>query len=679
LDRNRAWATNRAALTKERNLAGEGRRFNPTTWGAGMVRNSDFRKRRLQDRTNAYKQMGDNNYHASGKYEKIHELAEGAEFDKNTVQNRNAKHIEHLKTTPGSSLYDRAIISQASKSNLDAATNRTTQHYNERSFIEGNPLNTSLNNLEASKASLETSENDKTTYLNQQRLMAGSVLNRTVQPLERSKLRTESTQNQYANMVERMKLDPSSEMYHVAQGAQSSKEILEGSQGDVQALFDVQRRTAGTGLYASTSQLENSKAKAEGSKSLTAKFISNQKSTMGTELHTNVIAAEQAKSGAQVADARLTKVIDNYRAGFTVPEVLTMAPELQVISDQMNADTVMLAAEKQASNSAQYEIQRNIADVMKKGDPLSDKMLGIAQGVGGDTARFRAQAQFVKAATSLEQDALSSNVELLKEKSKQRGTNIKRYSNGILDAVLSGQFMYDSEIITPEMIKAATQAQAEEKNVPLLERMKGSRLIDQAMLREIFALNGPALKAAGAFGLVDDPTLNIDNFSTEKEFKQALSTQRVSNLANANSTGLAGLKFGWVADSLAEPENLHNNIQAVLREVQNGRKNDATKDQVKAGTKAEASLESAFKTVRGALENKDTLATMRDRESFLRTIEGELAKAFGVAPLPSEKLTLQFDADSYANVDLPKQSAVTPNPSDATDNNDDTTTPPTVV
>jgi len=678
LDRNKNWASARAEHAKQQNIAKGARWYNPASYGAGLVKNADFRKRRLQDRTNTFKQDGDNLYHDSEGYKKIHENMTGSEMDKDKIQNRNAEHIERLKAKPGSSLYDRAMDTQASKENLDAATNRTNEHFNERRVVTGNVLNVSSNALEASKARLDTSENAKNTYQNRQRMIAGTVLNATVAPLETSKLSMESTQNQYTTMVENMKTNPGSSLFHIAQGVQSSKENLEASQNSVQTLFDKQRRTVGTGLNMSTVQLENSKAVAEGSKSLTTAFINTQKATMGTELHTNVIESESAKMDSQISDARLTKVVENYKAGVKIPSPLANSSRLQTISDKMNADTIMLAAEKQANNSAQYEIQRNIAEVMTKGDPLSDQMLGIAQGVGGDTARFRAQAQFVKAATSLNNDALSANVDLLREKAKRSGTNIKRYSNAVLEAVLSGDTMYDSQLITPEMTKAAMQAQAEEKNVPLFERMKGDQRISQAMLSEVVALNGPALKGAGAFGLVDDPTLNIDTFAGDKKaFEHALNVQRISNLANANSTGLAGLKFGWVANSLAKPENLHNNIQAVLEEAKKGAQPGANDKQVEAGVAATASLEAAFKTVRGALENEDTLATMRDREPFLRTIEAELAKAFGVSPLPSEKLTLKFDADSYASEDLPPESDVAPGLIDATDEDDDTITPPT--
>jgi hypothetical protein len=672
LDRSKNWANSKAE-EKRQNTLGK-TKINPLNVGGALMRKADHSGRNTKNRTELYKLRADNKYHDSDDYKRIHTDAAGAEMEKTTIGNNNERHIEALKRTPGSSLYNRGINAQASKEGLEAATNRTNQMYNERRVIGGTPLNISSNDLEASKATLETSENAKSVYQNRQRMMAGTVLNATVEPLEASKLRVEATQTQYANMVETMKVNPKSESYNVAQGLQASKEILEASQAQTQNLFDLRRRTAGTSLNSSTIQLENSKAAAEGSKSLTNAFITAEKANIGTNLHATMIGAERAKEKVQIADAQLSKVVENYKSGKIVDAEMT--PALTSIMNEMQSDTIRLAAEKQAGTSAQFEIQDNIAKAMTGTGPMTEQLLDIAQGVGGDTARFRAQAQFVKNARSLETDALSANVELLKNKAQRSSTNVKKYSLGLLNAVLDGKPMYENESITPEIIKAAMQAQAEEKNIPLIERMKGDNRIDQDMLRDIVALNGGAIKGAGGFGLVDDPTLSIDNFDTKEEFDHALRVQRMSNLANANSSGLGLLKFGWVANSLANPEDLQKNIGAVLEEIEKGKATNATKEQKANASAAEASLKASFKTVRGALENPDTLADMRDREQFLRTIEAELADVFGLKPLEAENLEIKIDAGSYVKRDLPKESNVAPQLGDIVDGSDDTIPPP---
>jgi len=450
LDRNKNWAGSRAEYTKQRNIAGEGRKFNPTTWGAGMVRGADFRKRRLQDRTNALKQGGDNLYHDSEGYKKIHTDMTGKELDKDKIQNRNASHIEGLKTTPGSELYDRAIKTQASKENLEAATNRTNEHFNQRRVV-GGTLNTSSTNLEASKARLETSENSKAVYFNQQRLLATSVLGKTVEPLETSKLRAESTQNQYAKMVEDMKAVPTSSMYNIAQGVQSSKENLESSQSNTQALFDQRRRTVGSGLNVSTIELENSKVKAGEAKSMANAYISEVKANPTTDLYRNVIHAEEAKateqehesnlartinevrandktvlnrrsiraedakiamqtsesvfndvltrakldkttdihrttvdgeivkSTAQVSETKLERMVGEFKSGQI--DRTTLSAQDEAAMDAMFANTKLLSAEKQGVQSATYEQQQRVSQVLASDTAEADSLLTIAGSV----------------------------------------------------------------------------------------------------------------------------------------------------------------------------------------------------------------------------------------------------------------------------------------------------------
>ena len=109
LDRNKNWATNRAEHAKQQNIAKGARWYNPASYGAGLVKNSDFRKRRLQDRTNAFKQMGDNQYHDSEGYEKIHTMAASADIDKQKIEKQNEAHIQGIVNTRGSDLNIKTI------------------------------------------------------------------------------------------------------------------------------------------------------------------------------------------------------------------------------------------------------------------------------------------------------------------------------------------------------------------------------------------------------------------------------------------------------------------------------------------------------------------------------------------------------------------------------------------
>jgi hypothetical protein len=125
LDRSKNWAKDRGEFTRQRNLAGQGKKYNPTSWGAGMVRSADFRKRRLQDRTSAFKQMGDNQYHGSAEYGKIHEVAHGADLDKQRIENKNNAHIQTKMNTRGSVLNVKTIELEGAKVSAERANAQT--------------------------------------------------------------------------------------------------------------------------------------------------------------------------------------------------------------------------------------------------------------------------------------------------------------------------------------------------------------------------------------------------------------------------------------------------------------------------------------------------------------------------------------------------------------------------
>lgn len=577
LDRNKNWAGARADYTKQRNIAGEGRKFNPTTWGAGMVRNTDFRKRRLKDKTDAFKQGGDNLYHDSPGYTKIHTDMAGKELDKEKIQNRNAAHIEGLKVAPGSTLYDRAIKTQASKENFDAATNRTNEHFNQRRVVGGNPLNISSNNLEASKARLETSENAKSAYLNQQRMMAGSVLNRTVAPLEASKLRVESSQNQYTNMVENMKLNPGSSLYHVSQGVQSSKEILEASQSNVQALFDRQRRTVGTGLNMSTIQLENSKAVAEASKSSTAEYINIERATAGTQLYTNTVNLESAKAAAQTSETNLARVINNVKADDTtllhrniirsedaklatqvsetnlnriIDEYKTgevaRTGELGTLTTSMTSNVEELAAQAQGVQAAQNIQKRNIAqaftetivvDGKKVKTTRAEELLNIAASVdqyGG----VRAESGALSTLERIVDEARGSNVKLIETRALASGKTVKDYVvNDLLKPRLENNDMSESE----DLIRAALEIAGQEAQIPILRKIRRSANFNKDDVSAMLNRQQNVMKVKGGFDLQANPDLaNISEATMDASI--------AGMLGSVAPKDFAGLKFAAVVD-----------------------------------------------------------------------------------------------------------------------------------
>ena len=639
LDRNKNWANARADLTKQRNIAGKGNNLNPTRWGAKMVRNNDFRKRRLQDRTNTFKQDGDNLYHDSPKYEKIHTDMAGSELDKNKIQNRNDEHIERLKVTHGSSLYDRAINTQASKENLDAATNRTNEHFNQRRVVSGNPLNASLNNLEASKSRLETSENAKSVYLNQRRMIAGTVLNATVAPLEASTLRGEATQNQYAKMVEDMKTNPGSSLYHIAQGAQSSKENLEASQANVQALFDQRRRTVGTGLNASTMLLENSKAKAEEAKFATAAYVNEVKADDKTILHRNVVRAEEAKMtaqeyesnlartindlkvddtttlhrrniraeraklSAQLAESQVAQVVEEYKSGEATNPA--MSPALQTIMQQMQADNARIAAVRQGTTSAQYVQQSFNSALMEENaanatNPLAMEVLQTAAGVDPN-GRTRARANAISQLKKLESEALTNNVTLLSDQAEKEGTTLKNLSKLIFQRH-TGVDLPASETQAaqdPSIVEAAMEALSQDGDVSTLRKARMNPSVDQSMLTRVFARNAGTLKAKGGFDLQANPGLANAN-------RETMDVSIASTLGDIAAANIAGQKAGWWADLSAELPRIFNNVESYAYDT------DPLKNAEKKGAQ-KATLKQTYHNLTTALTSPEVLANIGDR------------------------------------------------------------------
>ncbi len=127
LDRTRNWAERRAEHAKQKNMALGPRLRNPASLGAGMVRRMDYRKRRLNDSTEAWKQEATNRYEGDKNgdkygYNKIHERMEAANTKKEAIHNAHAAHIDHLKATKGTPLNLRAVELEGAKVSAERAS-----------------------------------------------------------------------------------------------------------------------------------------------------------------------------------------------------------------------------------------------------------------------------------------------------------------------------------------------------------------------------------------------------------------------------------------------------------------------------------------------------------------------------------------------------------------------------
>lgn len=453
----------------------------------------------------------------------------------------------------------------------------------------------------------------------------------------------------HAAHADRARRTPGSVIYDSAMSAEAAKETAQAEQNRTGAFYNrarsdkawaTSRKIASGALYASNLDLEGSKSVAERSKANLDTFVANERSRPGGALRTVTIEAEQAKQKHEIADAQLTKMVTEFKSGKITKDITE--PE-RVIMKDMKYDSIKLSAEKQGATAAQYEIQRNIADVMTGRGPLTEQMLEIAQGVGGEGARVRAISQAVSQSRGLMDEALKSNVQLLRDEAQRKGTNIKYYSKDMVERWADGhEVMTDGSLITPERLKAALQAQAEEKNIPLFERVRRSSRFDQkGMVNEIISLNNTNFKIAGAFAMQDDLSHNIENYKAE-ELDDIMSLDRISNLANANASGLSSWKMGQVV-KMAEPETLKADLSAAMRTIQMGEQPGATADQRRAASATRANLQTAYGTVREALENPDIRADIKDREIYVRRIEAALARMFGRDPLPDQPMELAVD------------------------------------
>ncbi|MGH7218414.1 MAG: hypothetical protein ACREGE_03190, partial [Candidatus Microsaccharimonas sp.] len=153
LDRSKNWAERRAEHAKQQNIARGPRARNPASWGAGMVRGNDFRRRRLSDTTDVWKQEATNRYEETGQYGDINENKTAADLRKDRIHSQHAAHIDALKVATGSTLNVRSIEAEEAKVSAERASAQTgamTQAY--RAGVYNTLSNERLETLQKSMA-----------------------------------------------------------------------------------------------------------------------------------------------------------------------------------------------------------------------------------------------------------------------------------------------------------------------------------------------------------------------------------------------------------------------------------------------------------------------------------------------------------------------------------------------
>ncbi len=211
IDRSRQSAQQRADLAKQRNIAEGPRLRNPASWGAGMVSKNDFRKRRLKDKTDMWTQAATNRYEESPGYAgkpgkngepakkpSLHEQKATVDLKKETIHNRHAAHLEHLKTTPGSSFYGAAMATEVSKETLEGRQKETAAYYDAQRKKRKTALGSAVRYAESSKEHAEAAQARLQAVLDKERRTPETELNKSSLNLEGAKLKADTSKNRTA-------------------------------------------------------------------------------------------------------------------------------------------------------------------------------------------------------------------------------------------------------------------------------------------------------------------------------------------------------------------------------------------------------------------------------------------------------------------------------------------------
>lgn len=606
LDRSKNWANDRNTLGRN-NAAGRdlslkrptGTSFKArakrlgyraSTAGYSMIQGSERRKRALKEAIEVSGQHAENRYKESARHRALHENMATANEDKDFIGATNDTHIERLRTTRGSSLYDRTLRTQAAK------------------------------------ASLETAQNETKRHLAQQRL-AGGALHHTVRPLEMSKLNAEAAESTYTAMVENMKLAPNSGMQVAAHQAQAAKEAVEAAQGRVQAQFDARRRVVGSELHTSTLDLTASKLTAETEKSLTTAYINAEKLAVGSDLHLQVIRSQQAKLAEQVSETRVNKMVEEYKSGR-----LVRTGELSTLMDSMKDDVNQLAAETQGVQAAQNIQKKNVAEEFMASTQYGEDLRTTAGSVD-QNGPVRAKAHAISQLGNIVKEARDNVTTLLEEEAESNGRTLLQHVSYLFD-LQRGQAKDAAGNLIPatpqddSVLEAALDVLAREGDiVAMREARMDDAHIDQTMLTRVLGRNADSMRAKGGFDLQQDPNLAG---ATQEEMDVSIA----KSLGSIGADKISGQKWGWW-NYLGDPDPTHNN--------QNLERIIAAVEALPAGPdrdRAQDALRSTYRNMTTALSDPNSFRTIGDRVGQTAKIHEKLD---AVSWLHDDEMSIDYD------------------------------------
>ncbi len=403
--------------------------------------------------------------------------------------------------------------------------------------------------------------------------------------------------------------------YHNSKGYKNLHEQTAGADLQRQATderneahIEALKATPGSELQQLNRALATDKQSHEAAKVRANVDVERLRVTEHSDLHTNTLNAKAAEATLDTLTSQNARMMEEYKSGKLVP-----TGEKYTFMSELKQSSINAGAEKQGVASAQYEVQRAFAEAMNAESIAGESLRKIAASVNGIVGETRARAQAVSSINKLDDDALKSNMELLKANATQARTTIKAYSQDIVNGIINGTLTD----INDDQLRAALQLQAEEKNMSLFEAARGSLNINQDIVSEVIADNVGNFKVAGGFHLQADPSLNVRDRGAS--FMGDLAKARVATLGNVGADNLSSLKAGWLVDFTA---NLDDNLRAA-RDSGDYR-----------------SLQQAYMSVKRALTTPDILAKLNDREDEVRRIEKALAEIFNEAATEDPRPTI---------------------------------------
>lgn len=287
-----------------------------------------------------------------------------------------------------------------------------------------------------------------------------------------------------------------------------------------------------------------------------------------------------------------------------------------------------LAAENARAQSAETATQRLIAEsfnVKLKADRsnqaeylASQALLRVAGGIEGSAGITRARGNAMANLVKLEADVIDNSVKLLNAEATLEGTTLKIHTGNIVREVLEGR----GEQYEKSIVAAALEAQAQDGQVSIIEKARGSRHFDQTDVSKVIARNITTMKAKGGFHLQAEPNLNIEHFlelhggneqAAQEAFNRAMNTSRIVSLGDTSANNISDLKVGWLEDMarlLTGPDS-----ERVIRDAVADGKRD--------------SLVAAFQNFNLALENEQVRATIGDRIPDVERIRNRLREVGG--------------------------------------------------